>query len=457
MIGLGTMGRNLLLNMADHGYRVSGYDTDPGMAERLREESSGLDVEAFSELGAFIESLNKPRALMMLVPAGPIVDSVIEDLLPHLEDGDLLIDGGNSFFPDTDRRVTYLSPQGIHFFGVGISGGSEGARKGPSMMPGGNQEAYNVVKDIFESVSAKVGGEPCVTWLGPGACGHFVKMVHNGIEYGLMQILAEAYALMKGPMGLSSQEIQSAFARWNQGKLNSFLVEITADIFRQRDDLEDGLLVDVILDQAKSKGTGKWTSQQAMDLQVAVPTIDMAVAMRDLSKYKEARIRAEEIYNRTEPEGASSLTLEDLEDSLYFSFIVTYAQGMHMLSVASKEYNYNLSLADIARIWRGGCIIRAALLENIYQAFQDNQLGHLLLDQSVVNLIHQSEPGMRRVTMEAVKSGTGIPAIASTLHYFDMFRIGQMPSNLIQAQRDYFGAHSYERIDREGIFHTKWQ
>ena len=456
MIGLGTMGRNLLLNMADSGFRVSGYDKNPEMVAQLEKESKDIDIEAFADLPQFIQGLNTPRALMMLVPAGPIVDQVIESLLPYLNEGDLLIDGGNSYFKDTDRRVSYLQDKGIHFFGLGISGGSEGARKGPSMMPGGNREAYNVVKNIFEAVSAKVNGEPCVTYLGPGACGHFVKMVHNGIEYGMMQILSEFYALMKGPMEMSNQEIHEAFAQWNQGKLNSFLVEITADIFTQSDDLAEGDLIDHILDQAKSKGTGKWTSQLAMDLQVAVPTIDMAVAMRDLSKYKGTRVEAEKVYDRTALTG-SSLTPADLEDALYFSFIVTYAQGMHMLQVASKEYNYDLSMSEIARIWRGGCIIRAVLLENIYQAFQQTDLPHLLLDKEIVALMNHAEPGMRRVCTEAVKFGVGIPATSSTLNYFDMFRIGYMPSNLIQAQRDYFGAHTYERTDRDGIFHTNWQ
>ncbi len=455
MIGLGTMGRNLLLNMADSGFRVSGYDKNPEMVSHLEQESEGIDIDAFSDLPAFIQSLNTPRALMMLVPAGPIVDSVIEELLPLLDEGDLLIDGGNSYFADTERRVKYLQPKGVHFFGLGISGGAEGARKGPSMMPGGDKSAYEVVKNIFEAVSAKVNGEPCVTWLGPGACGHFVKMVHNGIEYGLMQIISEVYGLMKGPMGLSNDEIHKAFAGWNEGRLNSFLIEITADIFTQKDDLTGADLIDMILDQAKSKGTGKWTSQLAMDLQVAVPTIDMAVAMRDLSKYKTTREKAEKVYQRTQDKGCT-LTLDDLGDALYFSFIVTYAQGMHMLQVASKEYNYQLSMSDIAKIWRGGCIIRAALLENIFSAYQDDTLSHLMLDKEIISRIHASEAGMRRMSTEAIKYGSGMPATSSTLHYFDMFRIGHMPSNLIQAQRDYFGSHTYERTDREGIFHTNW-
>lgn len=455
MIGLGTMGRNLLLNMADSGFKVSGYDKNPEMVSKLEKEAEGIDVEAFSDLGAFIKGLNTPRALMMLVPAGPIVDDVIESLLPYLDEGDLLIDGGNSYFEDTDRRVSHLQPKKIHFFGVGISGGSEGARKGPSMMPGGDKNAYNVVKSIFEAVSAKVDNTPCVTYLGPGASGHFVKMVHNGIEYGLMQIIAEVYGLMRGPMEMNNEQIQQAFAQWNNGRLNSFLIEITADIFKQQDDLEPGYLIDKIQDRAKSKGTGKWTSQQAMDLQVAVPTIDMAVAMRDLSKYKETRELAEDAYGRIQDKG-SSLTLADLEDALYFSFIVTYAQGMHMLQIASKEYKYDLSMSEIAKIWRGGCIIRASLLENIYQAYQDENLSHMMLDPGIIALIHSNEAGMRRVASEAIKFGIGMPATGSTLHYFDMFRISNMPSNLIQAQRDFFGAHTYERIDRDGVFHTNW-
>lgn len=455
MIGLGTMGRNLLLNMADSGFHVSGYDKNPEAVSMLEKESEGISVQAYSDLEAFISELNTPRALMMLVPAGKIVDDVIESLLPYLHQGDLLIDGGNSYFADTEQRVKYLETKGIHFFGVGISGGSEGARRGPSMMPGGDKEAYAVVKNIFEAVAAKVNGVPCVTWLGPGACGHFVKMVHNGIEYGMMQILSEVYGLMKGPMAMDTGEIQKAFFEWNQGILNSFLVEITADIFSQADDLVDGQLLDKINDQAKSKGTGKWTSQLAMDLQVPVPTIDIAVAMRDLSKYKGIRQAAEVIYSRKQDTG-TMLTLKDLEGALYFSFMVTYAQGMHMLQVASKEYGYNLSMADITKIWRGGCIIRAAMLEDIHHAYQDTALPHLMLDKSIRDLIHGHEASMRRVAVEAVKFGVGMPALSSTLNYFDLFRLSVMPSNLIQAQRDYFGAHTYERTDRAGVFNTNW-
>ncbi|MEJ2004799.1 MAG: NADP-dependent phosphogluconate dehydrogenase [Cyclobacteriaceae bacterium] len=453
MIGLGTMGRNLLLNMADHGFNVTGHDRDPEKVETLRQEGN---IVGFSDLEAFVKSLNKPRAVMMLVPAGQIVDAVIDDLLPLLDEGDLIIDGGNSYFKDTDRRFQKLREKHIHFFGIGISGGEEGARRGPSMMPGGDQQAYAVVQDKFEAVAAKVNNEPCVTYLGPGACGHFVKMVHNGIEYGIMQLLSEIYSIMKGHMGLGAEEIHKAFKSWNEGRLNSFLVEITADIFNKKDDLSDNMLIDMISDQARSKGTGKWTSQLAMDLQVAVPTIDMAVAMRDLSKYKDLRKEMASQY-RDPVASDDALRLDDLEQALFFATIISYAQGMHMLLQASREYNYGLNLGAIARIWRGGCIIRAELLQTISDAYsKDPDLEHLMLDESICDLLKSAEKGFRKVICVSTMAGIGTPALSASLDYFDMIRKGNLPSNLIQAQRDYFGAHTYERNDREGIFHTDW-
>ena len=453
MIGLGTMGRNLLLNMADHGFNVTGHDRDPEKVEALGKEGK---IEGFSDLSTFISRLNKPRAVMMLVPAGEIVDNVIDDLVPLLDEGDLIIDGGNSYFKDTDRRFQQLKEKNIHFFGIGISGGEEGARKGPSMMPGGDKQAYGVVQNIFEAVAAKVNGEPCVTYLGPGACGHFVKMVHNGIEYGIMQLLSEVYSLMKTELGLSNDEIHKAFKNWNEGRLNSFLVEITSEIFLKKDDLSEHMLIDMISDQARSKGTGKWTSQLAMDLQVPVPTIDMAVAMRDLSKYKDIRKDIEGHY--TDPSGsASTLTLDDLEQALFFTTIMSYAQGMHMLHVASEAYDYGLDMGAIARIWRGGCIIRAELLHTISKAYEQNPgLEHLLLDDAVQGLVSGAIDGLRKTISSAALTGIGTPALSASLTYFDMIRKGNMPSNLIQAQRDFFGAHTYERTDREGKFHTEW-
>ena len=457
MIGLGTMGRNLLLNMADHGFKVAGHDKDESKIAQLGKESQKANVKGFHSAAEFIESLQKPRAIMMLVPAGKIVDNVIEELLPLLDAGDLIIDGGNSHFTDTNRRVAALKEKGLHFFGMGISGGEEGARKGPSMMPGGDPEAYRVVQPIFESVAAKVNGEPCVTYIGPGASGHFVKMVHNGIEYGLMQLIAEAYEMMKKGLGLSDEKIQDTFTQWNKGRLRSFLIEITSDIFAFK---ESGhLLVNDIKDEARSKGTGKWTSQVAMDLQVPLSVIDTAVSMRDLSRYKALRVKAASLY----PNEGNKVTqapdefIKSLEAALYFSTIISYSQGMHLLSQASAEYQYSLKLDRIAQIWRGGCIIRSAFLEDIYQAFKnDASLPHLLLDKGIQKKITSLLPATRLVLSSAIQSGIALPALTSSLSYFDSFRSDRMPSNLIQAQRDYFGAHTYERIGKEGVFHTQW-
>ncbi|MBF9254893.1 NADP-dependent phosphogluconate dehydrogenase [Pontibacter sp. 172403-2] len=462
MIGLGTMGRSLLLNMADHGFRVAGYDKDISKIDILEQEGRHVAVKGFDSLPDFVQSLQTPRAIMMLVPAGPIVDSVIADLLPLLDKGDILIDGGNSYFKDTTQRAEALEAKGLHFFGMGISGGEEGARRGPSMMPGGDKAAYEVVRPIFEAVAAKVNGEPCVTYIGPGAAGHFVKMVHNGIEYGLMQLIAETYEILRKGLQLDNAAINQVFKQWNEGRLQSFLLEITRDIFTYKEKGSDHHLVDDVLDVARSKGTGKWTSQEAMDLELPVPTIDIAVSMRDLSKYKALRVKAAEIYSNKLPAGFAAESqdafLQKLEQAFYFSMITTYAQGMHLLAKASVAYNYQLQLDQIAKIWRGGCIIRAAFLEDIYTAYQQKpDLAHLLLDQRVSALAQEAAPGMRAVVAAAVTSGIAIPAFTACLGYFDSIRNAHMPSNLIQAQRDYFGAHTYELIGKEGTFlHTEW-
>jgi 6-phosphogluconate dehydrogenase len=460
MIGLGTMGRSLLLNMADHDFRVAGYDKDTEKNSLLEKEGVGKPVKSFNVLPEFIQSLQKPRSVMMLVPAGKIVDDVIEELLPLLDKGDLIIDGGNSHFTDTNRRVTYLDSKGINFFGMGVSGGEEGARRGPSMMPGGNKEAYQHVKYIFEAIAAKVNGEPCVTYIGPGASGHFVKMVHNGIEYGLMQLISETYELLKKGLKLDNAAIQKVFAQWNEGRLQSFLIEITKDIFSFKKPGEDHLLLDDIKDEARSKGTGKWTSQVAMDLQLSITVIDTAVSMRDLSKYKSLRTQLATSF-KSNGINFSVSDIEEylvsLEQAFYFAMITTYAQGMHLLSKASSEYGYELNMADIAKIWRGGCIIRSGFLEVIYSAFQkDAALEHLLLDGEVQALVNETLPGIRTIVAGAVSTGIAIPAYASALSYFDAITTGNMPSNLIQAQRDYFGAHTYELIGKEGVFHTEW-
>ncbi|GAB3902587.1 NADP-dependent phosphogluconate dehydrogenase [Larkinella knui] len=459
MIGLGTMGRNLLLNMADHGFPVAGYDINPDQVAGFEKEGEGKPVKGFTDLKAMTQSLTKPRAIMMLVPAGKPVDSVIENLLPLLEPGDIIIDGGNSHFTDTIIRDKALDTKGFHFFGMGISGGEEGARKGPSMMPGGDQGAYLTLKPIFDAIAAKVDGVPCVTYIGPGASGHFVKMVHNGIEYGLMQLIAETYEILRKGLKLDNEEIYQLFKQWNEGRLQSFLIEVTRDIFSYKEAGSDHLLLDDIKDQAKSKGTGKWTSQIAMDLEVPIPTIDMAVAMRDLSKYKTLRKKAANLYGDQPSllEVDKDTLLESLEQALYFSMIMTYAQGLDLLYRSSISYGYNLNLADISKIWRGGCIIRAAFLREIYTAYEKApSLEHLLLDESVVSLVNESVPGMRSIVASAITAGIGIPAFAASLTYFDAFRSENMPSNLIQAQRDYFGAHTYELIGKDGVFHTHW-
>jgi len=460
MIGLGTMGRSLLLNMADHDFKVAGYDKDIEKNGLLEMDGAGKPVKAFNILSEFIQSLQKPRSVMMLVPAGKIVDDVIEELLPLLDKGDLIIDGGNSHFMDTNRRIIYLDAKGVNFFGMGVSGGEEGARKGPSMMPGGNKEAYQQVKYIFEAIAAKVNGQPCVTYIGPGASGHFVKMVHNGIEYGLMQLISETYELLRKGLKLDNEAIQKVFAQWNEGRLQSFLIEITKDIFSFKKPGESHLLLDDIKDEARSKGTGKWTSQVAMDLQLPATVIDTAVSMRDLSKHKSLRTQLDASFKN----GGINFSnidkdeyLVSLEQAFYFAMITSYAQGMHLLSIASSAYGYQLNLADIAKIWRGGCIIRSGFLEEIYSAFQkDAALKHLLLDSKVQGLVKETLPGIRTIVSGAVNAGIAIPAYTSSISYFDAITTGNMPSNLIQAQRDYFGAHTYELIGKEGVFHTEW-
>lgn len=462
MIGLGTMGRNLLLNMTDHGYAVSGFDVDPKKVALLNKDAKEANVKGFNDLKELVESLKIPRTIMMLVPAGDIVDNVIQELLPFIDKGDIIIDAGNSHFTDTNRRVVDLENKGIHFFGMGISGGEDGARHGPSMMPGGDKQAYEVVKPILEAISAKVKGDPCVTYIGPGASGHFVKMVHNGIEYGLMQLIAETYEILKKGLSLSNEEIHQVFQKWNEGKLQSYLLEITRDIFAYKEPGADHLLLDDIKDEAKAKGTGKWTSQIAMDLTLPIPVIDTAVSMRDLSKYKELRIQAASIYSKKKAnffhEENKFSFIEELEEAFYFSIIITYAQGMHLLSKASEDYKYHLKLDQIAKIWRGGCIIRSRFLDTIYSAFEkDQNLQHLLLDNSVQTIINKCLPSLQSVVISAISHGVAIPAYSSTLSYFDTLRSESMPANLIQAQRDYFGAHTYERIGKEGTFHTQWE
>jgi 6-phosphogluconate dehydrogenase len=460
MIGLGVMGRNLVLNMADHNFSVVGFDKDMTKVDALEKESGDKKVKGVRSLPEFINLLKKPRAVMMLVPAGAAVDSVIKDVLPHLEKGDLIIDGGNSHFIDTNRHEKELSPKGIHFMGVGISGGEKGARFGPSMMPGGPKDAYERIRPIFEAVAAHVDGEPCVTYLGPGSAGHYVKAVHNGIEYALIELISETYNVFKKGLNLSNDDLHDIYKKWNEGLLQSYLMEISYKIFLQPADGNDGRLIDLIKDQAKQKGTGKWTSQDAMELQDPLPVVDMAVDMRDMSGYKEEREEAAKILHG--PEARLTEDKQELitrmESALYFAMITSYAQGMALLHRASSEYKYNLDLEAIARIWRGGCIIRAALLEDIRQAFDKNpELSNLMMDQNFARELNQRQTEVRHVINLAVKAGIPVPGFMAALSYFDSYRSAWLPANLIQAQRDFFGSHTYERIDKKGVFHTEWE
>ena len=460
MVGLGVMGRNLLLNMADHGFSVAGYDNDPSKVEALRKEAEDRKIQGATDIKEFIGLLRQPRAIMMLVPAGAPVDEVIKDLLVHLQPGDLIIDGGNSYYKDTDVRARNLTAQGIQFLGVGVSGGEEGARRGPSIMPGGPKEAYERVHPIFEAAAAKVKGDPCVTWLGPTSAGHFVKMVHNGIEYGIMQLLAETYDLMKRGLSMNDDEIREVYIAWNKDELNGFLMEITGEIFAKQDEITGKRLIDEILDVAKQKGTGMWTSQSAMELQVPIPTIDLSVALRDLSVFAEERKQASMIYQFPQRSFISDRDnfLKQLKRALYVSIILTYAQGFALLVAASTKYQYALNFESVSKIWRGGCIIRAAFLEDICGAFhKKSNLQNLLLDPAIAKKIMEHQNDLRDVVGQAAELGIPASGLMVSLGYFDAYRSAWLPANLIQAQRDYFGAHTYERIDSKGTFHMEWR
>lgn len=477
MVGLGTMGRNFLLNVAENGFAAVGFDLSAEKRELLEQEGAGMPVTAASDIASLAASLEKPRRIMMLVPAGPVVDSVIGDLLQHLEPGDILIDGGNSHFPDTARREALLKEHGIAFLGVGVSGGEEGARRGPSIMIGGDPAVYENVSPILEAVSAKVNGEPCAAHVGRGSAGHFVKMVHNGIEYAMMQLIAEAYDLLKrvgGPtvsegssVGSphvskgSSQHTNTAiadiFAEWNRGRLNSFLVEITATVLRKTDAETGNSRVDMILDTAGQKGTGKWTSQAAMDLGIPIPAIDSAVTMRQISAQKAFR---EELSSQFPPIGNWpidnwQLGEQAIESALHTAFAGAYAQGFSLLRAASDEMGFELDMVEIAKIWRGGCIIRAAMLEDIRAAFSEEPgLENMIASPRFQPVLSAGREDLRRVVVAGAAAGIPTMAFAATLNYLTAFATERLPANLIQAQRDYFGAHTYQRTDREGTFHT---
>jgi 6-phosphogluconate dehydrogenase len=462
MIGIGVMGSNLLLNMADHGFAVIGFDLKQERADKLEAAAKeGQTVKGTTRIEEMVAALKKPRKIMMLVPAGKPVDNVIESLLPHLEKNDILIDGGNSYYKDTINRINYLQDKGIHFFGMGVSGGELGARLGPSMMPGGDKHAWQYLKPVLEAIAAKADDEACVAYMGNNAAGHYVKMVHNGIEYAIMQMISEAYDLLHRSGGLTNEALHTIFKKWNEGQLHSYLIEITAEVFKTQDDATADpadFLVDKILDKAGSKGTGKWTSQEAMDLPVSIPTIDMAVAMRDLSVYKDQRIKAAKLYkssaSKTE---VTQNDLNHLENALAFCFTIAYAQGLTMLAKASEALNMNIPLPDVIKVWKAGCIIRSALLGNFAAAFQkDPKLPNLLLDAEIAELLKNREQSLREVIQIGINAKIPMAGMMSALGYYDAYLSDRMPTNLIQAQRDYFGAHTYQRIDKEGVFHTEW-
>ena len=470
LIGLAVMGQNLVLNMESKGFTVAVYNRTTSVTQKLMSDwtVAKKNIHSGDTLEEFVALLEKPRKVMIMVKAGNPVDAVISQLLPLLEPGDLIIDGGNSLFTDTMRREAELKEKGIFFIGCGVSGGEEGALKGPSMMPGGEMEAYKLVEPIFTKISAQVvdtlkddgSMAPCVTYIGPNGAGHYVKMVHNGIEYGDMQLICEAYALLQGVLGMEPPELHDVFAGWNKGTLESFLIEITADIFTRKDPDTGNWLVDMIQDKAGQKGTGKWTLQSAQDLGIPVSTINAAVEQRIVSSMKDQRLKASEILPGPSPkkfEGDRKAFIDSVHAALYASKVVSYAQGLALMAAASVEYNWDLSLGNIAAIWRGGCIIQARFLDRITEAYgRDTKLVNLMLDPFFTDIMAKSQDGWREVIVEGVQNGIAVPAFSASLGYYDSYRDPRGPQNLLQAQRDYFGAHTYERTDKEGSFHTDW-
>ncbi len=475
LIGLAVMGQNLVLNMANNGYSVAVYNRTTsttnefvgGLKDRpvdVVHEGTADRIVGYDSLEEFVASLKRPRRAMIMVKAGGPVDAVIEQLKPMLDAGDIIIDGGNSDFNDTNRRSKDLPEAGLQFIGTGVSGGEEGALKGPSIMPGGHIEAWLHVKDLFQAISAKVGPNndiPCCEWVGEDGAGHYVKMVHNGIEYGDMQLICEAYFILKHVIGASNEELFEIFKQWNEGELESYLIEITRDIFTVKDPETDNALVDQILDTARQKGTGKWMSQHALDLGVPTTLITEAVYARCLSAQKDARVRAEEVLTGPEAsfDGDRKAFIEDVRQALYASKLCSYAQGYVQLDAAAEEFGWKLNNGNIALLWRGGCIIRSTFLGDIKNAFDKNaDLENLLLDDFFKEAIDQAQPSWRRVVATAVEHGLPVPGFAAALTYYDGYRRGRLPANLLQAQRDYFGAHTYQRIDkpREETFHTDW-
>lgn len=460
LIGLAVMGQNLVLNIERNGFSVAVYNRT---AERTRQfvegPAAGKNIVGTYSIEEFVAALERPRKIMIMVKAGPPVDAVIEQLRPHLDKGDLIIDGGNSFFKDTIRRAESLEAEGFLYIGTGVSGGEEGALWGPAIMPGGKKEAYELVEPIFTKIAAQTDSGPCVTYIGPGGAGHYVKMVHNGIEYGDMQLIAEAYDIMATALGMSAMEMHEVFKKWKTGPLDSYLIDITTDILKTIDPDTGKPIVDVILDKAGQKGTGKWTSQSALDLGVPTPTINAAVESRIISAFKDERTAASKILQgpSSKFDGDREEFINKLHSALYASKIASYAQGMALLRHASSEYGFGLNYREIARIWKGGCIIRARFLDLIMKAFERNaDLPNLLVDSEFSRLVNDAQEDWREVVSTAQRLGVPCLAMAASLANYDAYRRERLPANLTQAQRDYFGAHTYERVDKEGVFHTDW-
>ncbi len=453
VVGLGVMGANLARNIESKGFPVAGFDLDEA-------KTKAFPLVTATTPEQLMKMLERPRRVLVMVPAGKPVDSVIEHLRPHLERGDMLLDGGNSFFKDTDRRTDELASAGIHFLGVGVSGGEEGALLGPAIMPGGSREGWEAVAPVLRAIAAKAeDGEPCVAYMGPRGAGHYVKMVHNGIEYGDMQLIAEIYDLLHRGAGLSAKEIASIFATWNEGELRSYLIEITALVLERVDEETGTPLVDLILDEAQQKGTGKWMSQNAFDVGTPIPTVNAAVEARLLSALKAERVAASPLLRGPSGslEGDRAWLIDAARQALYASKITSYAQGMALLSQASKEYGYDIHPGEVAKIWRAGCIIRASLLSDVRAAFDRNAgLVNLMVDSAFSEALNSRQQAWRRVVQAAVGIGVPVPAIGASLAYYDAYRSARLPANVTQAQRDLFGAHTYRRVDRDGVFHTDW-
>ncbi|AKH64517.1 MULTISPECIES: NADP-dependent phosphogluconate dehydrogenase [Photorhabdus] len=459
VVGMAVMGRNLALNIESRGYSVSIFNRSSDKTDEVIAENPGKKLVPSYTIEEFVDSLEKPRRILLMVKAGEATDKTIASLTPHLDKGDILIDGGNTYFQDTIRRNRELSAQGFNFIGTGVSGGEEGALKGPSIMPGGQKEAYELVAPILQEIAAKAEDEPCVAYIGPDGAGHYVKMVHNGIEYGDMQLIAEAYSLLKNALNLSNEELYEIFTDWNNGELSSYLIEITADIFRKKDEAGQ-YLVDVILDEAANKGTGKWTSQSSLDLGIPLTLITESVFARYISSLKDQRVAAAKVLSgpQVQPfKGDKAEFIEKVRRALYLGKIVSYAQGFQQLKAASDEYQWNLNYGEIAGIFRAGCIIRAQFLQKITDAYNGNAgIANLLLAPYFKKIADEYQQALRDVVSYGVQNGIPTPTFSAAISYYDSYRSAVLPANLIQAQRDYFGAHTYKRTDKEGVFHTEW-